>query len=317
MTLAVRPLGPLLLDPACHPRGQPHLSAASGLVRVRGRLYVIADDEHHLGVFDASGAAPGRLVRLFDGDLPLPKAQRKALKPDLEVLLALPAWPGSPHGALLALGSGSRPNRQAAVLMPLDAGGDLQGTIRHLDLQPLYQPLRAVLGDLNIEGAFIAADELVLLQRGNAGDASFNACIHMGWDDVLPWLQGDPSAAVPARAIRRMDLGTERGIAFGFTDGAALPGGGWVFSAVAEDTADSYRDGACAGVLLGTVGPDGTVRSRHAVPPCWKVEGVAAGIDGDALELLLVTDADDPDVPSQLLSARLPLPLAGTDAPRS
>jgi hypothetical protein len=314
MTLDVRLLGPLLLDPALHPRGQPHLSAASGLVRVRERLYVVADDEHHLGEFGASGAAPGRLVRLFDGDLPGPKAQRKAVKPDLEVLLALPAWPGSPHGALLALGSGSRPNRQAAVLVPLQAGGGLQGATRHLDLQPLYQPLRAALGDLNIEGAFIAADELVLLQRGNAGDASFNASIHLGWDDVLPWLQGSTSE-VPAQAIRRMDLGAERGVPFGFTDGAALPGGGWVFSAVAEDTADSYRDGACAGVLVGIVGPDGAVRSRQAVPPCWKVEGVAATIDGDALELLLVTDADDPDVPSQLLSARLALASIGVPRP--
>ena len=40
----------LALDPTQHPRGQPHLSAASGLVRVRQRLYVVADDELHLGL---------------------------------------------------------------------------------------------------------------------------------------------------------------------------------------------------------------------------------------------------------------------------
>jgi hypothetical protein len=53
---AIQPahLRDLLLAPHQHPRGQPHLSAASGLVRVGPWLYVVADDEHHLGVIDGS-----------------------------------------------------------------------------------------------------------------------------------------------------------------------------------------------------------------------------------------------------------------------
>jgi hypothetical protein len=101
----------LLVDPQSHPRGQPHLSAASGLVRVHGRLYVVADDEHHLGVMadtqqvptDALSTPRVTLLRLFEGDLPRAKGQRKAAKPDLEALTAVPPLPAVQNGALLAL----------------------------------------------------------------------------------------------------------------------------------------------------------------------------------------------------------------------
>ena len=87
------------------------MSAASGLVRSGAQLFVVADDELHLGVFeDTLGGGgvltPGRVVRLFEGDLPNPKGPRKKAKPDLETLALLPPLPGCACGALLALGSG-------------------------------------------------------------------------------------------------------------------------------------------------------------------------------------------------------------------
>ena len=51
-TLPVTFLRTLTLAPAQHPKGLAHMSAASGLVRVLRRLYVVADDELHLGLFD-------------------------------------------------------------------------------------------------------------------------------------------------------------------------------------------------------------------------------------------------------------------------
>jgi hypothetical protein len=51
--LAVQRLRDLCIDPATHPRGHNCLSAASGLVLVREHFYVVADDEHHLAIFDA------------------------------------------------------------------------------------------------------------------------------------------------------------------------------------------------------------------------------------------------------------------------
>ena len=83
------------------------LSAASGLVRLGNRLYVVADDELSLGVFDLSNDEAGRLVRIFEGELPASHDERKAAKPDLESLTMLPAFDGCPYGALMAIGSGS------------------------------------------------------------------------------------------------------------------------------------------------------------------------------------------------------------------
>ena len=303
--LAVHRLRDLRVDPTTHPRGRTYLSAASGLVRVRERLYVVADDEHYLAAFDTtSPATPGRLLRLFEGELPEAPKKRKSLKPDVESLTQLPPMPGCPSGALFGLGSGSRPNRNTGVLMTLGSDGSVEGAARHIDLKPLYAPLSSQFAELNIEGALVVGDELLLLQRGNKG-GSPNACIHLAWAEVLPWLLGHSAAPVQATAVRRYDLGEVDGVPLCFTDGSVLPSGAWVFSAVAESVDDSYNDGACMGASIGIVDARGTLRSMHALAPSFKVEGIAADLDGDALTLTMVTDADDPAIPSQLLSARM------------
>ncbi len=136
MSLTFREVRQLLLAPGEHPRGLRFLSAASGLVRVGDWFYVVADDELHLGVFPVDSAAPLRLVRLLDGALPAGAKQRKAAKPDLESLLVLPATAGSPGGALLALGSGSRPNRRIGALLGLDERGEPLGAARRSISRP-------------------------------------------------------------------------------------------------------------------------------------------------------------------------------------
>ncbi len=298
----------LLVDPQLHPRGQPHLSAASGLARVKGLMYVIADDEHHLGVFDPTGTAdaPVALARLFEGDLPQDKGQRKAAKPDLESLAALPPLPGCPFGALLALGSGSLSTRKVGVLAALDVHGALSGRVAQVDLSPLYAPLRLKLGNLNIEGVFLASGELRLLQRGSKADAR-NACISYDWNLIVPWLVGQKPVPPPAKAIQIMELGDIDGVPLSLTDGAAVAGGGWVFSAVAENSRNSVQDGPCVGSAVGVVGVDGAVRQLHRLEGSPKVEGIAVQEEGNDVVLTLVTDADDPAKASQVLEVRIAL----------
>jgi hypothetical protein len=293
----------LFLEPATHPRGQAHLSAASGMVQAGPWLYVVADDEHHLGRFAASGelAMPVHLHRIAPGDLPDDKDQRKKRKPDLEALALLPATAGQPHGALLAIGSGSRPNRQQALVLPLDAEGGLHGAAHAVDLTDLYQPLAADFPKLNIEGAFVAGERLCLLQRGNKGDAR-NACIEYPLHAMLGWLAGPQGTPPEASRILHLELGDVDGIPLGFTDGAALPGGGWIFSAVAEDTRDSYTDGRCGGSAIGWVSAEGKLQRVQAVSSAPKIEGIALAGNG---QLLMVTDSDDPAVASQLLAVSL------------
>ena len=81
MPLHYQEVRKLSLAPGSHPRELSFLSAASGLVRVRDKLYVIADDELHLGVFRVDREEPLKLVRLFDGDLPESPKKRKSSRP--------------------------------------------------------------------------------------------------------------------------------------------------------------------------------------------------------------------------------------------
>lgn len=287
-----------------HTPGQRHLSAASGLVCAHGRAYVIGDDEHALAVF-ADAHSPGHTVPLFEGALPADKKARKRLKPDSETLLLLPASRAAPHGALLTLGSGSRPNRCRGACIALCTDGEPRSPARRLDLDALYEPLLRRFETLNVEGAFISQHEFVLLQRGHQG-GSPNASVHYALAAVLRWLHGSGPAPAPQR-IRRHRLGNVQGVPLTFTDGAALADGRWVFTAVAEATDDSVADGDCVGSAVGVMTAQGRVQALFALPDRAKVEGVAARVAGRTVELCLVTDADDPRVAAQLLRGRLTL----------
>jgi hypothetical protein len=295
--LTTQPLRSLTIDPAAHPRGQAHVSAASGLVCANGRAYVVSDDEHHLAVF-RDLHAPGSLHRILAGDLPHSKKARKRLKADLESLFLWPA-----RQALVALGSGSRPNRDTGVLIALRADAEPALRVRRFDLKPLYEPLRALLGEINIEGAMVLGDALVLLNRGVSGKTE-SAALHYRLGDLQQVVDGSQRRVKP-RSIHPYRLGAIDGVELGFTDGCALPGGGWVFCAAAENTDSSYADGACRGSAVGVVDARGELVALQRLASPFKVEGIAAHQGEGAIDLCLVTDADDPLLSSQLLRARL------------
>ena len=287
----------------------PHLSAASGLVRAGRFLYVVADDELHLGVFHATEAKAGHLIRLFPGELPAPAKERKARKPDLEALTLLPAFAGFPHGALLALGSGSKRNRRMGALLALDAQGEPGDTPQLCDLSGIFSVPEEIFAALNIEGAIVLGDELCLLQRGNKRTVE-NAVIRFPLPALLDLLgSGHPPAAqslIPS-AICPVVLGEVDGIPLCFTDAAALPNGEFVFAAIAEDTEDNYNDGPCKGAAIGIADRQGRLRCLYRLDRPHKIEGIEATVEGDVIRLLLVTDADDATIPASLYSATLPL----------
>jgi hypothetical protein len=296
--LTIEHLRDLTLRKATHTPGQRYVSAASGLVCAHGRAYVIADDEHHLAVFD-DAHTHGRTLRLFKDDLPAGMKARKKRKPDTETLALLP------QDVLLTLGSGSRPQRCRGVWIALDGKGRPRRPVRHVDLTPLYDPLRDHFDELNIEGAFALGREFVLLQRGHAG-GSPNASVRYALASVLAWLfDGAPVPVAQHRHHHR--LGEVAGVPLCFTDGAALPGGRWVFTAVAEAADNSVADGACLGSAVGVMSAQHELETLHTLPDKQKVEGIAARLRRGLVEVCMVTDADDPRVVSQLLRGRLPL----------
>jgi uncharacterized protein DUF6929 len=276
-------------------RARLDVAAASGLVAVDGRLYIVADDELTLHVYDEAGRPLERLA-LFAGALPADPAERKRRKPDLEALTLLAP------GTLLALPSGSTPSRRRAAAVRA-------GVVSPVDVAPLYLALQAVLPELNLEGAAVSGDRLVLLQRGN-GAAGINAVVALDLAGVREAVAaGRPLDGGLVRAVLPVALGALDGVALGFTDATPLPDGRILFAAAAEAGGSTYADGPCAGSIVGVLDGD-QIGATWRLPTCDKIEGIHAGADGDGerLTLWLVADADDPSARAPLYRAELTVP---------
>lgn len=286
-------------------KGRPaHLSAASGLVRAGDFLYVVADDELHLGVFPATGKQPGVLLRLKAGELPDAQAARKAAKPDLESLVMLAPSSHYPHGALLAMGSGSRSNRRIGFLIELAEQGAAINTPRSVELSAVFAAIAGQVQEINIEGAMISGDRLRLLQRGNKG-AGRNAVIDLKCEHLARQLHHGVIEQVELQHIAWFDLGDVQGVPLCFSDGVALADDSIVFTSVAEDTDDNYADGRCVGAAVGIINANGNLRTLRRLARPLKIEGIEARVDGNVVHTLLVTDADNPQVPASLYATEL------------
>lgn len=307
--IIARQLRELNLEPSSTAPDVRHVSAASGMVMIGELLYVVADDELHLGVFDPATAAPGQRIRMIQGELPDSPRERKATKPDFEALVRLPAFEGHSFGALLALPSGSRPNRRSGVVWPLDPAGRLYGEPCRFDLTRFYLAMDESIQELNIEGAVVLGEQLVLLHRGGKKQSQ-SALIYFHLRELFLAINAvrEISKPIVATEVRFLELGRIDGATLGFTDGAALPDGRIVFSAVAENTDDSYLDGPCLGAAIGILDPEGRVQMLQRLQPTEKIEGIHARPGRESLELLLVTDADDATVPAKLLTALISMP---------
>jgi hypothetical protein len=279
------------------------LSAASAMVRQGPYVVVVADDETHLDRYLASTGRFVDRVRLLDRPLPASAVERKAVKPDFEAL----AW--LPEGRLLVLGSGSSARRQTGVLLrdasdPRGAGEPPPPHDPHeVDLAPLYDSLRSRLPDLNIEGAAVAGGSLRLLSRGGAGRD--NAVIDLDLGGVLRGLQAGASLGPDlVGAIHVVALGALDGVALGFTDASPMdPASSRIaFVAAAEDTANPYDDGPCAGSVVGLLEANGRVAFMERLEGRSKIEGLSVGPTG----LLMVADPDDPTQRAPLFSSAVP-----------
>ena len=134
------------------------------------------------------------------------------------------------------------------------------GSRGELDLAPLYAELGRHFAQLNVEGATVCGDELLLAQRGNSAEG-INAIVVL---DLAAALAGSRASATldadAVRAIERHDLPEIDGVPASFTDLATLPDGRSSFTACAEATDDPVSDGAFVG--------RGRGRARRGAPPC-------------------------------------------------
>lgn len=273
--------------------GHRFLSAASGLVQCGQALYVVGDDEQHLAVFSLNDDGPGRLVRLLPGDLPRKKKKRKAVKPDFEILFDLPS-PGDASARLLcAMGSGSTPERMRGAIVDLDTDN-----VTVLDLQSLFAALAPLVAEINLEGAVMRGDRLLLFNRGNMSHPE--TCI---FETALAAVTGD--GAVEARLVKTLTLPLFGSVPLTVTDACSLSDGRFLLSAVAEVTDDSYADGDVLGAAVIVLDANLDVFAIEPLEPTVKIEGIAVRCVTAGFELLCVSDADDPDTPSSLYAATL------------
>ncbi len=266
---------------------QLRLSAASGLVQQGDDLWVVADDALTLQRYDLAGVWQSE-VALLPGTLPAQAKARKKRKPDFEALLALP------DGALLALGSGSKEQRCRGCLV-------YQGRVQVIDLAPLYQALAGQFQELNIEGAVVFAEHLLLAQRGNGAGAE-NALVVLDLAQALADIAGGQLTGAGLLHSLPVQLGEMQGVPLSLTDLCVNPTGQLYFSAAAEATDSSYLDGQCMGSVLGRFAADFSVEWVKPLEPVVKIEGLAFQAHG---RLLLVADADDPAQPAPLFALTL------------
>ena len=290
------------LEEASGPGLPAHVASASGVARRGRNVYVIGDESNHLGVFDLTNTEPGHLVRALSGDVPTDPEERAKHKSDMEALTVLPPGEGSPYGVLFGVGSGSGENRDRGFAWDLEADGSLHGDPREVDLSPAYGLLRDEIGDLNIEGAAVLGEELLMFHRGNDSEAG-NAIARISLPQALESMQGDLRIDVEELvSLRRYELGRLDDVDLCFSDATPLGDGYVVFTASAEDS-----DGDIHGSVIGLIAPDGDVQRLRRIDRQWKVEGVHATTDTGVLDLLFVCDQDDPDTPSPLLGASMPI----------
>ena len=268
--------------------GHPFLSAASGLVQIGDVLCVVGDDEQHLVLFSQNDFRPGRLLRLLPGDLPRKKKKRKAVKPDFEILFQL-----HDSGLICALGSGSTPQRMRGAMIDLDSG-----VVTLLDLQPLFAALTPFATEINLEGAVARGDRLLLFNRANMQNPE--TCI---FETASSAVIGDEPAQVTL--VKTLALPMIDGVPLTVTDACSLDDGHILLSAVAEVTDDSYADGAILGAAIVVLDYNLDVVMIEPLEPICKIEGISARRTPTGAELLCVSDADDPDMPSSLFSAVL------------
>lgn len=281
--------------------GSP-VRAASGIASYAEGWLVIQDDATHACVWREGSGSRLRLFAPVHGhDLFDEASGTKALKPDLEAVVALPG------GRTLALGSGSTPARMRSVLLSETA-------VLVAGLAPVYARVAQLLDvppdQLNLEGACVLGSRLRWFQRGVPSAGAPSGSVDLDLDSVLGLVTGRP-AAVGISTPRRYDLGELMGVPLAITDAAALPDGRVLVSAVAEDSPSTYDDAPTVGAALAVLDDDHVV--DLAVLPLVegevaKVEGIAVAAHDQAhLDLVAVVDADDPSLPSLLLDLRVEL----------
>lgn len=282
-----------------------YVYAASGLVELGNRFYIVADDELHLAVFEKDTKKLGSWIRLLPGALSLDYDQRKKEKPDLESIALLSPYEYAPDGALLMVPSMSRRNSTNGVLLTLNPDHEIIGEPLPIDFSDLLVKLKDMVKELNIEGAVFLQKTIKLFHRGSKGNSK-SAVIDI---EAAPFLKQLHDTHRPGADrildMTEYDIGDIGGVPLQFTDAVKVSDDRVLFLATAEDTTNAIDDGASLGSAVGIIDAAGKIERVVRFDSREKLEGVSARIiDGtDKIKLMLVADTDNQEVPACLFQS--------------
>lgn len=285
--------------PAPHFDLPAYVRAASAIRRLQRHLVIAQDDVNAFAILDPEDGyvfpimlprGPGER-RTFDDIV-----GNKRHKMDLEALALLP------DERLVAFGSGASASREALAVLSrreppfVRDGAELYRTLR---AQPEFAG-----SQLNIEGAVVTEEGLLLLQRGNgmasAGRTPTNAIARIDLGVFIQWLDSR-GPLPPLLDVTPFDLGEIGGSSFGFTDAALAHDGRIAVIACAENSANALTDGPVLGCRFGWLEPGGALRMTDVIedgrPTRLKLEGIERRPDTTG-EFDVVADGDDPLAPS-------------------
>jgi hypothetical protein len=278
--------------------GASWVRAGSALARFGKRLLAVQDDALWLAWWDDEGILRGQALppdelgrRLFDD---------KRSKPDFEAAAVI-------GDRLFVFGSGSLPSRERIAILHAD------GRTQLLQAGALYARLREeprfAGRQLNVEGALVEGDRLVLFTRGNADSRAttdgFDASVDLDLGDFERYGAAPAHAAPPElRSLQQYRLGQIDGVRLTITD-AALHGGKRYYVAAAEASPDAIADGAVVGTSFGVLDDDpryALIVDEDGQLLRDKVEGLVPDVVPG--QWLLITDPDDATRPAELLTLR-------------
>ena len=212
-----------------------NIPSGSGIEKWQDKIYIIGDDSNFLYELNNNWDIINA-IRLFDR--PTDNNQRiiKQIKPDLDAVTLVPP------SHLLAFGSGSLPEvRDVGILLNLASQDELE----YLNFYDMYEMLRSITSQVNIEGACNVDDKVILLNRGDNNHS--NQLIITNWNRKQLNIEKQLD-------IHFLDLPQIENINTGFTGCVHLPETDvMIFCASAEDTSNGYDDGKIKGSLLGVM----------------------------------------------------------------
>lgn len=321
--IAIEKIRELVIEPLGDNR-PAYVTSASGLVRLDNSVYIVADDELHLAVFDVKSNQPGSWIRLLPGMLPSDYKERKKQKADLETITRIQPDVYLTAGALLVMPSMSRPNRVSGALIKLEKDLAVKDFVVDesnespipIDFSDIRSKLKESIDGLNVEGIAIQEKVTKLFHRGSKKKGK-SAVVELETAAFLHDLHDThkPKSTCISK-LREYDLGDIEGVGLSFTDAVPMPDGRIVFLAAAEATDDEYQDGACLGSSLGIMKENGDIERIVRISGREKFEGICAdyssveispGIFAHSIEILLVSDTDNEKFPSNLYQGSLSL----------